>query len=485
VTKSRDSTLALLALSAMAAFGGACGRTDLDSLPPLPIGNAIPTVPVFDQSVNVDLDIVFMIDNSGSMREEQANISRNFPTFIAALEALPEGIPNVHIGVLSSDLGAGPFVGVEGCNRVGGDGGIFQARPRAQGGLCTSAPKPGTGNYISSVGAQRNFDGSISDALSCIAELGTNGCGFEHQLASVWRALGGDPSVGVPPQNAGFLRASALLAIVLITDEDDCSAPSDTDLFTPAQQSITDPYGPIDSYRCNEFGHLCNGQPPPRTMAVTNLTNCHSNENGKLLRVADFVSFLQSVKGSPDDVIVAAITGPVSPYSVELVRNQRNGLDELEPRIVPSCTSTNGAAAPAVRIRDFIEGFGTNGTLESICDGDFSPAMARIGDKIAGRIRHQCLSQPPVDRDPVQPGLQAACEVFEQTTTDTGVVRVSIASCDDTAAPPCWRIEPDDTCPGTFSQVVVDRGAVPAAPHTRISVLCETCQDAQDPQCAM
>ena len=46
------------------------------------------------------------------------------------------------------------------------------------------------------------------------------GCGFEHQLASVRAAL--DPAL--PPTNVGFLRADAFLAVVLVTNEDDCSA---------------------------------------------------------------------------------------------------------------------------------------------------------------------------------------------------------------------------------------------------------------------
>ena len=477
-------TTPVAGLAALAGMlvGGGCGRTELDALTPLPSGSGIPVVPTFDESVNSDLDIVFLIDNSGSMKEEQANLSRNFPVFISALESLPEGLPNVHIGVLSSDLGAGlSGTVVEGCARPGGDGGLFQTRPHAAAGPCTAAIK--TGTFISANGAKRNFDGSISDALSCVADLGIRGCGFEHQLGSIWRALGGDVG-GVPPANAGFLRDDALLAIVIITDEDDCSAPSDTDLFDPDQMLVTDPLGPIDSYRCNEFGHLCDGVPPPRTSAAANLMNCHSNENGRLMRIGDFVSFFKSLKANPDDVLVAAITGPATPYSVDLhsVRYRATGITEDEPRIVPSCMSINGNASPAVRIKDFIDGFGINGTLESICEGDFSPAMARIGDKIAGRIRHQCLQSPPVDRDPARPGVQANCEVFEETTTDHGILRTSIRSCDD-VAPPCWRIQADRTCPGTSTEVIVDRGTVPAAPRTRVTVLCETCESSQDPRC--
>src|SRR4051812_12523969 len=101
--------VAPLVAALAAAAGAGCGRTDLDPPFPLPEGNEIPIKDVFTQSVNTDLDIVFMIDNSFSMKEEQDNLARNFPVFISALEALPEGIPNVHIGVVTSDLGSGKY----------------------------------------------------------------------------------------------------------------------------------------------------------------------------------------------------------------------------------------------------------------------------------------------------------------------------------------------------------------------------------------
>ena len=177
---------------AVALAGGGCGRTELDAAIPLPTGTPIPTAPTFNESVNSDLDIVFMIDNSGSMQQEQDNIARNFPVFVSALESLPEGLPNIHLGVLSSDLGAGPFSGVnvEGCKRLGGDGGLFQSLPRGLGGGCASYPRPES--YLTVNGAKQNFSGTISSAMACIGALGTGGCGFEHQIGSVWKALGGE-----------------------------------------------------------------------------------------------------------------------------------------------------------------------------------------------------------------------------------------------------------------------------------------------------
>ena len=66
----------------------------------------------FQESVNRDIDILFMIDNSSSMAKSQANLVRNFPTFMNVLKMLPGGLPNVHIAVVSSamPLPEQPFV---------------------------------------------------------------------------------------------------------------------------------------------------------------------------------------------------------------------------------------------------------------------------------------------------------------------------------------------------------------------------------------
>ena len=56
---------------------------------------------------NRNVDMLFLIDDSAFMRLPQMNLERNFPAFVAALDALPGGRPNLHIAVVSSDMGAG------------------------------------------------------------------------------------------------------------------------------------------------------------------------------------------------------------------------------------------------------------------------------------------------------------------------------------------------------------------------------------------
>src|SRR5690606_21225427 len=57
---------------------------------------------------------------------------------------------------------------------------------------------------------------AFADRLGCLAQaVGIEGCGFEQPLLSAARAL--------ERGDAGFPRADALLAVLVLTDEEDCS----------------------------------------------------------------------------------------------------------------------------------------------------------------------------------------------------------------------------------------------------------------------
>src|SRR5436190_8000652 len=137
------------------------------------------------QDPQLKLDIVFMVDDSYSMSDKQDNLVRNFPRFMRVLEdAVPAGRAlDAHIAVVSSDLGVAAGGEDQACRSNGGDNGAFQSSPR---GAC-AGPRD---HFIITNAAAHNFDGAIGDVFSCIARLGTAGCGLEHQLGSVRRGLG-------------------------------------------------------------------------------------------------------------------------------------------------------------------------------------------------------------------------------------------------------------------------------------------------------
>ena len=234
----------------------------------LEMPNITPTATLttnFTQKINNEIDILFMIDNSSSMTEMQQKLYDQLPVFMNVLQKLPTP-PSLHVAVVSSDMGApGDSTGSIMCSKVG-DQGQFQSMPR---GNCAATTITAGDNFISDADMMPNYTDPIANVFQCIALLGDKGCGFENQLASIDCALGGDGQQ--PSTNAGFLRPEAYLGIVILTNEDDCSAPSNTQLYSlnGGQQNIANPLGPIANYRCNEFGHICTdpvsgvtGQPP-------------------------------------------------------------------------------------------------------------------------------------------------------------------------------------------------------------------------------
>jgi hypothetical protein len=438
---------------------------------------------VFQQTLNRKIDILFMVDNSQSMLPLQAKLLMNFPVFMDVLKMLPMGLPDVHVAVVSSDTGPGQYALPERHCAYRGDQGLFQFQSR--GTVCATAAlntTPTQQTYLQASGnqAQKNYTGDISDAFTCIAALGDQGCGFEGQLKSVRWAL--DP-MNVPPGNEGFLRSDAYLAVILITNEDDCSVPDDSDLVNPNQTRMSDPLGPLWSFRCNEFGHLCNIggtlQPPPRGPAM-NLQGCISNETstGLLTKVGDEIAFLKSLKSDPNQILVAAITGPAEPYSIEMIMQ---GADvEQHPNMVHSCPTNNVGLEygdPSVRIQQWVQAFGGNGLLQPICAPSFAPALTTIATKLSELLGPSCITGTFVDTDPSTPALEADCQVNDHFIDDTGkAVETVLQACYANGnAAPCWSIDDDPVkCPGNKILNVNRGGGMPPS-GLNTSISCAMC----------
>jgi len=409
------------------------------------------TTQAIDQEPHNDVDVLFVVDNSDGMAAKQQALISAFPALIKALKVAPGGLPTLRVGVVSSNLGAGGSRLAE-CDQS--DRGLLQA-PREG---CPAQPK---GRFLISLdgGNRNNFDGDPAAAFQCLAALGTGGCGFEQHLGAARRALGSDQ----PLENEGFLRPAAILGLVILADEDDCSTRAATDLFEPS----TSRYGAQGSFRCAEYGHLCGGTPPPRTGGE--LTACHSAEGaGKLTPVEEYVSFFKSLKAQPERVLVSVVAGPPAPYAVRVVDGQ--------PQLAPSCTSGTGPAGPGVRLKEFADGFGARGNFTSICDGDLSPAMTRLGEGIVKQIGAACLAVAPVKL-----ATGPDCRVTERAA---GLgPETSVPMCGGAASVrPCWRLDKQDQCASGL-ELKIDRGSAIALPGTVATALCRVCTDSKDARC--
>jgi len=185
---------------------------------------------------NPDLDLLLVIDDSPSMIDKQNALTRALPALQAQLAAIPGGMPNLHVGVVTSDMGTSSSGGAPApkigsgpgsCSGTGKDG-VLQTNGAAIQGAYVSTNRNGAQNFV----------GAFTDTVAKMIGVGAAGCGFEQPLSAMRAALTNTTA------NAGFMRASANLAVVVLSDEDDCSV-HDPRLFSATDTSL----GPLQSFR--------------------------------------------------------------------------------------------------------------------------------------------------------------------------------------------------------------------------------------------
>lgn len=400
---------------------------------------------------NRQLDVLFVIDNSGSMTEEQQTLARSFTAFADALGQLPGGLPDLHLGVVSSDMGTLEVpIGDPGCAHSD-QGDLLKGDPR----LSNQCPQV-DGKYLVDLddragGRATNFTGTLPAAFACMASIGNNGCGFEAHLASMRSAL------DMNAANLGFLRPDAQLVVIVIADEDDCSAADPAFFGVPTAE-----LGPLDSFRCFEKAVACNEGRDVDLRTVGVKTGCHVDESQNYLHhVGEYVAFLRGLKPDPADVVVAAIVGDAEP--VEVTTRMPAG----EPRadLVPSCeytdvTGATNTADPGIRFSAFLDGFPHRAVTGTICSADYTQTYQRVGARIR-RMNEPCfeeaIASPP------------DCDV--SLVTD---VTAPIPQCDaGQTNHPCWHLISDLRCADTPTGLAIAVETIdPLAPATHIHATC-------------
>jgi hypothetical protein len=460
VTSAPPALLAPLALVCFAGLAGCPDRT-VAGLTPEQVGEISKEIPV-----TTEIDLLFVIDDSGSTRDKQTVFAANFPRFVQALDAFEGGRPNLHIGVVSTtvDLGAR---NVGGCpHPAPDDDGLLHNTP-------SSACSVPTDRFIVDVaepggGRRTNYPGTLEGTLSCIAQIGSTGCGFEAPLEAMKRALDGSR-----PENAGFLRKGAFLVVVFLVDEDDASI-GDPDFFDEAPMSD---FGaqPLQAYRCD------------RPISPTDpgaYSNCRPRTDSALVDPAHYNEVLSSIV-PPGRTVVALIGGNPEP-SIAIGPLTISGRQQLLA-LMPSCSATiNGnpaIARPALRLADFTSRYGGRGLFRTVCQSDYSQALADIGQLVATSVS-PCLEGGVVtdDLDPEAPGTQLECNVSDvvlETEHETQIPRCAMLGAEQPAAGgdrPCWWAKPNPVaCAATPTQLElhVERTTPPAS-GTSVRVRCAT-----------
>jgi len=443
----------LLSLAAAGLLTG-CPDRSIAEVNPLQGRVEYKDIPV---NVNRKVDILFLIDDSPSMADKQTNLANNFPNFINVLSQIQGGLPDVHIGVATSDMGAkgaadsapGTAIGSPGsggCSGLGknGDLQVFGASSL----LNTGSKFIADTILADGVTRQPNYTGNLSDVFAQMAHAGAGGCGFEQHLEAVKQAL--DPNHTF---NAGFIRSDAFLAVIIIADEDDCSM-SHSSLIAGGD---TSPLGPLQSFRCTRYGVLCDqGGATTTTMnQVGTKTQCHpSSDTTYLTDVAAYATFLKGLKSDPSKVIVAGIIGNPDPFAVEL--RAPSSTSAAIPALAHSCTYIGNdgrpeVADPPIRIKFFLDQFPNRSTFSTICQKDLSGGLQQIGDLLRTVIGDPCIEGKLADVDPNTPGPQYDCSVSTVRTDPTTMKQVEtiLPLCNPPdgsgATSVCWHLVADPT----------------------------------------
>ena len=395
---------------------------------PIEVGKNTVTNASFD-----GVDLLAVVDNSISMGQEQVVLTAGFYTLVNSLVNPPSDWPypavdNVRLAVVSSDMGlqygdARETADVPAdfrdatclANGSHGDDGIFRTIV-AEGNVVTvlsgQIPCSVDGNqcpegYSCTDGTCHSNDGTdllVCPSLSepyvettdaapnaaftaqsaCLAVQGTTGCGIEQQLEASVRGL-------ERSENQSFIADSHVLAVIVVSDEEDCSI-KDAGLFT-TEDWTTD----------TQINVACN-----RT----------AEDESHLFDVSRYREKLSAVKNNQSNaVIFAAIVGvpngdlTCQGTGTELAASGCLDHPKMQFNVVPmegtssfhfdpACVryEEDGEtliteARPGRRFVQTAQSFGDQGYVYSICNGNWSSAMTRIAELIAKQMQPQCFSK--------------------------------------------------------------------------------------------
>jgi hypothetical protein len=228
--------------------------------------------------------------------------------------------------------------------------------------------------------------------VACLSALGSSGCGFEQQLQAAAVALEKE-------SQAEFVREDALLAVIQVSDEEDCSIESNQLFAGPEIQNLAE----------GKVNIACAKHPQ------------------YLYQPSDFYDSILAAKNSvPGSAVFAAIVGvPIDDAcqgggheipgcldhpDMDLTEVLENDATFIEP----ACERYEGTeqitkARPGRRFVELAQSFGPGGYVFSICNEDWLPAAENVAELIATRLAGSCFpEQLPWDADQ----QVSSCQLF-------------------------------------------------------------------------
>ncbi len=353
-----------LPLSFLVVLAG-CDRCATEVINELPQPTEQPDV--FTQKGAAQVDILWIIDNSGSMAAEQEKVADRFNQFFNQLIISQV---DYHIGVITTDPDeggalrqySGPAVGDCAACRF-----ITKDVP------CTNPEVDISGlDNEADIEAALNADCPAQLVFRKLIKVGIQGSSFEEGFTQAATALGArtvNPATGfpdgvVPTENEGFLRPDASLYIVFVSDEEE-----------GAKQDGS----PVRYYQRLFEGLKAAGN--ENNVAVAAITGYPiENPPAPIDEVCDILSTTFDNNPGNDDPRAASVK--------EALRDFRNGCLDVE------ATVADDAAFAELGGRYIELACRTGGVIANMCEADYSTALDALGANAAGLLRKFTISLP-------------------------------------------------------------------------------------------
>ncbi len=252
------------------------------------------------------MDVVFVVDDSASMAGAQTKLKANFPRMVDTLNAFKTksgGQLDYRLAVTSTDTDLATGTRPQRAFDQGSRGG-FLTKP-------TTACDPGAGGRV----WLERTDPNVANAFGCRAGMGTAGSSIEKPIDGLVLSL----TDRLGDQNKNFVREDALLAFVILTDEEDSStstgiaAIQKLDLLKKARGRWA---GAVISGQkagsCTTPGHSA-VQAPKLHQLVDNAADPATGKNNVIWRTICQENFDTAVKDALDTFTVACLNIPPLP----------------------------------------------------------------------------------------------------------------------------------------------------------------------------
>lgn len=376
----------------------------------------------FQQLSVRQVDILFVVDSSGSMAPKQQRLQDSFLSFIEELVAAEPPI-DFHIGVVSTDTDNEATRGVlRTWKSSGADRSYIACTPKTDGtgSICNTA---------SPTDDQTTQKNTARNAFQTMSDVGISGSAQERGLLAAYYALQNPANLAADGTN-GFIRPEASLYIVAVSDEDDASC-------NPLRQQeicTTDP-----GCRCAPDSQLESGTGFGSTSYFTRFFETYKGY-GNEERVA--FSAIIATEGGAGAGIPSQFSDPNQHVGCCIPRNG-------EPTCPTGGPNDGGYEVAYFGGRYAAVAANTGGVSVSICDENFAGALAALGYAASGLRTDYRLT-----RGPVTTAGDGGVGNIEAHVALTGSMSCQVdANC----------ALPGETCRGglcgTITQVALDPGA--------------------------